>query len=366
MICPYSLGIWGGVQAQVLDLARELRRKGTAVQVLAPCDGPPPEPFVTPVGDSIPFAENGSLAPLAPDVPAQLRTLAAVFDERFDVLHLHEPLAPGPTLTTLVVKPVPVVGTFHASGTIGPYRYLKPVVRRLAARIDLRVAVSAEAAETARQRLGGRYDILFNAIDPERFANAEPWPTTGPTVFFCSRHEPRKGLSVLLEALQSLPRDVTLWVAGAGPETSALRSRFAADQRIQWLGAISEREKLQRLAGADVFCVPALGGESFGIVLLEAMAAGTPVVSSDIDAFREVARNGQDALLVPAGESAPLSAGLATALAGGSATAARVRSGTDRVAEFSMGRLAEEYLSRYSQILSGPAVAARRGSRGLG
>ena len=126
MICPYSLAVWGGVQSQVLGLARSLRSKGVATQVLAPCDGPPPEPWVTPLGDSIPYAQNGSFAPLAPDPPAQLRLLGAIWDERFDALHLHEPLAPGPTLTAVLVKPVPLLGTFHAAGSIGVYRWGPP------------------------------------------------------------------------------------------------------------------------------------------------------------------------------------------------------------------------------------------------
>ncbi|MEM9655124.1 MAG: glycosyltransferase family 4 protein, partial [Actinomycetota bacterium] len=125
MVCPYSLAVWGGVQSQVLGLARTLRAKGVATQVLAPCDGPPPEPWVTPLGDSIPYAQNGSFAPLAPDPPAQLRVLGAIWDERFDALHLHEPLAPGPTLTAVLVKPVPLIGTFHASGDIAVYRWAR-------------------------------------------------------------------------------------------------------------------------------------------------------------------------------------------------------------------------------------------------
>ncbi len=366
LICPYSLGVWGGVQGQVLDLARELRRAGVAAQVLAPCDGPPPEPFVTPVGDSIPFAENGSLAPLAPDVSAQLRTLAAVFDERFDVLHLHEPLAPGPTLTTLMVKPAPLLGTFHASGTIGPYRYLQPVVRRLAGRLDRRVAVSPEAADTARVRLGGRYDVLFNAIETDRFVQAEPWPTAGPTVLFCSRHEPRKGLATLLESAQFLPADVTIWVAGEGPETAQLLNRFGGDDRIQWLGAISEEEKIRRLAGADVFCVPATGGESFGIVLLEAMAAGTPVVASDIEAFRVVSRTGRDAVLTPPGDAEALAAALNQVLQGVNGVTERIESGRRRVEEFSMVRLAEEYLWRYQRVIAQGHGATRRRWPGVG
>ncbi|MFW2380367.1 MAG: glycosyltransferase family 4 protein, partial [Acidimicrobiales bacterium] len=314
LVCPYSMGVWGGVQMQVLGLGRALRALGMPVQVLAPCDGLPPEPWVTPLGNSIPYAENGSIAPLAPDPPAQLRLLGAVWDERFDVLHLHEPIAPGPTLTSLVVKPAPLLGTFHASGTIMPYRWINGVVRQLAGRLDYRVAVSDEAAATARQSLGGEYRIIPNAIEVDRFAEAVPWPTEAPTVMFIGRHEERKGVRVLLQSLAYLPSETTFWVAGHGPDTEALKDEFR-DSRIHWLGAISDDEKQRRLAGADAFCVPAVGGESFGVVLLEGMAARTPVVASDIAAFRFVAQQGACATLFENGSPERLAEALSAALA---------------------------------------------------
>ncbi len=353
MICPYSLGVWGGVQAQVLGLAREMRRSGVRVQVLAPCDGLPPEPWVTPLGNSMPYAQNGSVAPIAPDAAAQLRTLAACWDERFDVLHLHEPLAPGPTMTALLVKPVPLVGTFHAAGSIASYRWGRPVVRRMAARLDLRVAVSSEAAGLARHSLGGDYEILPNGIDVGAFA---PHPardtvaTDGPTVFFLARHEPRKGLRVLLEAMAELPADVRIWVGSDGPETDELRSAFD-DDRIEWLGRITEDDKIARLRAADAFCVPALGGESFGIVLLEAMAAGTPVVASDLDAFRLVARDGRDAALFPTGDATALAATLVRVLERGPAIDEMVAEGAQRARSFGLDALAEAYVDRYERVL---------------
>ncbi len=352
MVCPYSLAVWGGVQAQVLGLSRALRARGYDTQVLAPCDGNPPEPWITPLGNSIPYAQNGSFAPLAPDPAAQLRVLGAVWDQRFDVLHLHEPLAPGPTLTTVLVKPVPLLGTFHAAGTIGAYRWGRPILRRICSRLDDRVAVSAEAAGTARRHLGGHYDILFNGIEIERFATAEPLATEAPTILFLARHEPRKGLSVLLEASRWLPADVRIWVAGQGPETESLRAAYTFDDRIEWLGPLSEQEKRARLRAADAFCVPSLGGESFGLVLLEGMAAGTPVVASDLTAYRVVARDGRDAALFPTGDAAALAKALLETLARGPAVEERVEQGRARVAEFSMDHLATAYIARYQRLLA--------------
>ncbi len=351
MICPYSMGVWGGVQAQVLGLARSMREQGIDVQVLAPCDGLPPEPWITPLGNSMPYAQNGSLAPVAPDPAAQLRALGVIWDERFDVLHLHEPLAPGPTLTTVVVKPVPLLGTFHASGEIAVYRYLRPLLRRLVTRIDVKVAVSEEAASMARRHLGGEYEVVFNGIEVERFATATPAATDGPTVFFLARHEPRKGLAVLLEAARLLPDDVTVWIGGSGPETEALRAAHADNHRLMWMGQMSEHDKLAALRAADVFCVPSLGGESFGIVLLEGMAAGTPVVASDIEAYRLTSRDGSDADLFAAGDARALAASMIRALDRGSCVERQIERGRARADSFSMHRLVDMYVARYERLL---------------
>jgi phosphatidylinositol alpha-mannosyltransferase len=325
---------------------------GIDTQVLAPCDGPPPEPWVTPLGDSIPYAQNGSFAPLAPDPPAQLRLLGAIWDERFDLLHLHEPLAPGPTLTAVMVKPVPLIGTFHASGNIAVYRWARFGVSRLAARLDLRTAVSPEAAGMAQRYLDGSYEILFNGIETDRFADAVPAEKSGPTVLFLGRHEPRKGLRVLLEAARRMPPDVRFWIGGHGPETDQLAAAFAADDRIEWLGSLSEEEKLSRLRAADAFCVPSLGGESFGIVLLEGMAAGTPVVASDLPAYRVVSDDGAAAHLFPTGDSEELAKRLLEVLAGGPRVDSRTEIGRLRAEEFSMDELAEVYAARYQRLLS--------------
>jgi phosphatidylinositol alpha-mannosyltransferase len=364
LVCPYSLALWGGVQSQVLGLARALRADGVYARVLAPCDGLPPEPFVTPLGNSIPYAQNGSMAPVAPDPAAQLRLMGAVWDEQFDVLHLHEPIAPGPTMTALLLKPAPLIGTFHASGSIGWYRWARPVVRRMAARLDHRVAVSPAAASMAGRHLGGRYEVLFNGVEVERWAGAEPAPTSAPTIFFLGRHEPRKGLAVLLAALEWLPPELRVWIGGTGPETEALRRRYRADTRLEWLGSISEHDKAARLRGADVFCVPSLGGESFGIVLLEAMAAGTPVVASDLPAYDDVARAGRDAFLARTGDPHCLAKALLRALEGGPEVDAVVESGRRRAAEFSMASLARIYHQRYQRLAGGTAAGWGDGTAG--
>lgn len=358
IVCPYSISVPGGVQEQVLGLARALRAKGVAARVLAPTDGPPPDGWVTPLGSSLPTPANGSVAPIAPDLSAQLRLIRAVRDEGFDVLHLHEPMVPGPCMTACLVKPAPLVGTFHAAGNHASYQLLNPAIRWLAGRLDVRATVSAEAEALALEQLGGSYERAFNGIEVERFASVEPWPTEGSTIFFLGRHEPRKGLDVLLDALPRLPSDVHIWVGGEGPDTERLKLRHAGDPRVQWLGRLSDMEKRRRLKAADVFCAPSLRGESFGVVLLEAMAGGAAIVAADLSGYRLVARPGRDGLLVPPGDADALGAALVRVLDDDSLRARLVESGTARAQAFSMDSLADLYLDLYQRV-STPAPQAK-------
>jgi phosphatidylinositol alpha-mannosyltransferase len=350
VVFPYSLTIPGGVQGQVLGLGRALRQLGHEVRVLGPCDGPPPDAGVTPLGRSVPTAANGSVAPLAPDPSAQLRTIRALRDEGFDVVHLHEPIAPGPTMTALLFANAPLVGTFHAAGESAAYKYLGWGLKRMANRLDRRCAVSPDAERLARTALGGHYDLLFNGIEVERFAVGEAHPAKGPTIFFLGRHEPRKGLEVLLAALDDLPADVHLWVGGDGPQSAELRERHGHDDRIEWLGRISDDERAARMRGCTVYCSPSVRGESFGMVLLEAMASGCALVASDLDGHRNVATDGVDALLAPVGDAAALAKALRRVLDDAALRAELVAGGRRRAEQLSMTHLAERYLEMYGSL----------------
>jgi phosphatidylinositol alpha-mannosyltransferase len=352
LVSPYSLSVPGGVQSQVLGLARELRRQGHEARVLGPCDGPPPEAFVTPLGNSLPTAANGSIAPLAPDASAALRTIRALNDEAFDVIHVHEPFAPGPGLTSVLMRPAPVVGTFHAAGRSSGYQKLGWFVRWVAERIDRKVVVSKDALGLIQAVVPGEYDILFNGVEIDEIASTAPTPTELPTIFFCGRHEERKGLSVLLDAFATLPAATRLWIAGDGPDSARLRQLHEADDRITWLGRISDAEKFARLRGADVFCAPSLHGESFGIVLIEAMSAGTAVVASGLDGYRNVATDGEDAVLVPPGERAALAAALMAVLTDDELASSLRRAGTRRARDFAMRTLADEYVRIYRELIA--------------
>lgn len=350
-VCPYSLTPPGGVQAQVLGLARSLRSLGHEVRVLAPCDGPPPDAGVTPLGKSVPLAANGSVAPIAPDPACALRTMRALRDEEFDIVHLQEPLVPGPTVTSLLVSDKPVVGTFHRAGASAAYAAFRPIAKGLAKRLAVRCAVSEDAKATAVDAVGGEYELVFNGIEVDRFAKADEIPVDGPSILFLGRHEPRKGLGTLLEAMAHLPADVKVLVASDGPQTAELQARFGADRRIEWLGRISEEEKAGYLRGVDVFCAPSISGESFGVVLLEAMAASAPIVASDLPGYRNVANPDVHAVLVPPADPRALATALTRVLEDGGLRRRLVEAGDARANEFSMDRLAERYLELYATVL---------------
>jgi len=351
MVSPYSVSVPGGVQAQVLGLARELRRVGHEVRVLAPCDGPPPEPFVTPLGNSLPTAANGSVAPLAPDPSAALRTIRALNDEAFDVIHLHEPIVPGPTVTALLLKLAPTVGTFHAAGDSTSYRVLNKTARWAAEHLNVRVAVSESAKELAHRYLDGEYTVLFNGIEIQRYVRPLVVRDKTPTIFFCGRYEPRKGLEVLLQAMAHMPADVKLWIASDGIGIDDLQNTYGADTRINWLGRITEEDKLDRLARCTAFCAPSLRGESFGIVLLEAMAAGAALVASNISGYNNVATQDVNALLVEPGNPVALAKALQVVMTNDVVRQRLVEGGHERAHDFSMERLAQLYIQIYERLL---------------
>jgi phosphatidylinositol alpha-mannosyltransferase len=261
-------------------------------------------------------------------------------------------------MTACLLKPTPLVGTFHAAGTSASYEYLSPALKWLASRLDVRTVVSAEAEALAASHLGGSYVRLFNGIEIERFADTEPTPTEGTTVLFLGRHEPRKGLDVLLAALPSLPPDITVWIGSDGPDTERLKVRHAGDPRLVWLGRLSDEEKRRRLRAADVFCAPSLRGESFGVVLLEAMASGAAIVASDLSGYRLVARPDLDGLLVPPDDVDALAAALNRVLADPPLRERLVASGRERARDFSMDHLADRFLELYEQVTT-PRPEAR-------
>lgn len=349
--CPYSVSRFGGVQAQVLGLARALRALGVDARVIAPCDGPPPEAGVITVGPSTRLPSNGSVAPVTAGRAPARRTLEAVRSFRPDVVHLHEPLAPGANHALLVGTELPAVGTFHSArpGRNGWYETLRSPLRPMFRRLAVRTAVSAEAERQVVLSFGGSCEIVPNGVDLTGYEMAPTLEARRPSVFFVGRHEPRKGLDVLLRAFAGLGHEATLWIAGEGPQTAELRGRRVA--HVEWLGTISETEKVARLRAATVACFPAIDGESFGVVLLEAMAACTPVVASDITGYRDVARDGREALLVPPGDVDGLRAALGALLEDPARRATLSALGRARAEEFSMEHVAQRFVEVYERAM---------------
>jgi phosphatidylinositol alpha-mannosyltransferase len=223
--------------------------------------------------------------------------------------------------------------------------------------MQIRVAVSEAAQRTGRQAGGGPFEVLFNGIDMARFESAPPVrdPQGRPVIVFVGRHEHRKGLAVLLDAFTMVERPAVLWVIGEGPDTEALRRRTPPSDRVEWLGALSDEEMASRLAGADVQCAPALGGESFGLVLLEGMAAGCVVVASDIDGYRQA--SGGQAELVPPGDAHALARALRQVLAdvatGTGRAAPEARSAArEHARAWSMDTLALRYVELYQRAIA--------------
>lgn len=363
LVCPYSLAVPGGVQQQVAGLAAALVAAGDDVTVLAPTGSGEYQPTmargvgVVLVGRSLAVPANGSRAPVALSAGSALRTVEALRRLRPDVVHVHEPLAPAVGLAATIAHVAPTIGTFHRAGVGVGYRSLAPLARRVARRLDGCVAVSELARDTLAAVLGRDpgCEVVWNGVDVERFARAEPWPGEQPTVLFASRHEQRKGLDVLLDAFAEVRGEVRLVVASDGPLTERLRRRSAEDRRVEWCGALSDSDLARRFAAASLFVAPSRGGESFGLVLLEAMAAGAAVVATDLPGYRLAA--GDAARYVPVDDAAALADAMSDLLGDEVQRAVLVEAGRARAMSRSFRRLASYYQGRYRQLAA--PVSAR-------
>lgn len=317
LVCPYSLDAPGGVQQHVRDLAEHLIELGHQVSVLAPADDDTPVPgYVESAGGSVPVRYNGSVARLSfgPVTAARVRRWLA--DHDFDLLHIHEPVTPSIGMLALWLADGPVVGTFHTAMERSRAMLVAyPLVRSTTEKITARIAVSEDARRTLVEHMGGDAVVVPNGVYVEKFVSAQPQPRwqgtpAAPTLAFLGRtDEPRKGLPVLLEAMPRLLGAIPgarLFVAGRGEAegVAELAERFPGS--VEHLGEVSEADKASLLASVDVYVAPHTGGESFGIVLVEAMAAGASVVASDLGAFMRVLDDGRAGHVFPLGDSAAL------------------------------------------------------------
>ena len=360
IVSPYSLSELGGVQGQVLGLTHTLRALGVDARIVTPCDGPPPEPGITTVGPTVGFDSNGSVAPITSGKNVSARTLEALRVIAPDVVHLHEPLVPGPTLTLLMGADVPLVGTFHANYAGNNNRWysmFRPPLNRLVNRLAVRTAVSQEAGGLASLSFPGEYEILPNGVDVDAISSAEPWPTARPAILFVGRHEPRKGLDVLLDAFAGLERDAVLWVAGAGAGSASLRARDVPG--VEWLGRISEHEKARRLRGATIFCAPRAAASRSASSCWRGWRAARRSSRPTSTATGTSPRADRDALLFPGGDAVALRDALRRLLDDPVRRAELVAAGEERAAEFSLRHLAERFIPVYERAVANHPVTAQ-------
>jgi phosphatidylinositol alpha-mannosyltransferase len=303
----------GGVQEHVRDLAEALIDLGHEVSVITPADEDMPLPgYVVPAGRAVPVPYNGSVARLAFGFLSAGRVRRWLKDGRFDVLHVHEPSVPSLSLLACWVASGPIVATVHTANPRSRIMHAaRPALQSALEKISARIAVSEAARTTLVEHLGGDAVLIPNGVTVRRFEKADPlpgWPGPGGALGFLGRmDETRKGLSVLLAAFAVLgPQRPGLRLLIAGPgDADEVMSRVPGPlrDRVILLGQVSEEDKIRVYHSVDVFCAPNTGGESFGIVLAEAMAAGAPIVASDLDAFRMVLRGGEAGDLFPVGDA---------------------------------------------------------------
>jgi phosphatidylinositol alpha-mannosyltransferase len=359
IVSPYSFEVPGGVQNHIRDLAETLIDLGHEVSVLAPADDDAPlPPYVVAAGRAVPVPYNGSVARLAfgPLSAARVRRWLAAGD--FDVVHVHEPISPSLSFLAAAAADAPVVATFHTANPrsraiAAAQGILQPVLEKITGRI----AVSELARKVQVEHLGGSAWEIPNGVATAKFAAAEPlpgWPGQGGAIGFLGRFtEPRKGYPLLCRAFAGLAASrpgLRLLVAGPGdPDDAVAGVPAGVRERIVLLGQVSEDDKRRMLRSVDVYVAPNTGGESFGMILTEAMAAGTAVVASDLDAFRRVLGGG--GALFRTGDADDLTAVLGRLLDDRAARAALAEQGRRAVARFDWPLVAQRVLEVYATAI---------------
>ncbi len=370
LVSPYVYPLPGGVTQHVRFLYENLRLRGHDVRILTSSHGlqRSSEGDVIRLGKGFSMPSNGSMGTItiSPRFISQVR--AVLERERFDVLHFHEPFVPFLSLVVLRESRSVNIGTFHAYGGWSPaYEFGSRALRGYAERLHGRIAVSAAARHFIDRYFPGDYKVIPNGVDAEHYGRAVPvarWQDGTPNILFVGRFEPRKGVLDLLKAYRHLRKEgvaCRLLLVGVGPQEREAR-RYVATRRlgeVEFLGRVSDTEKLQLFRTADVYCSPATGRESFGIVLLEAMAAGAPIVASDIHGYKGVVRRGREALLVPPHEPKELGMAIGRLLEDRELAARMSAAGLVRAAEFSWPRVTAKVDDYYGFVIRRLAAAGQ-------
>jgi phosphatidylinositol alpha-mannosyltransferase len=360
LVCPYDWEAPGGVQVHVRQLAGELRTRGHRTTILAPGSRPSEDAGVRIVGRPVRVPYRGTVAPISfsPGAWRRIRSAMRSFDP--DLIHAHEPLTPSTSMLAVLAAEAPVVATFHASLDRSRLMELAgPALRQVSGRIDAAVAVSDAAASFVRRVVRVPLQIVPNGVDVRAFSDpgrpVEGLPS-GPKILWVNRLDPQKGFEIMLRAFERIASEVGevhLLVAGDGRDRVLLRS-LPGDlrSRVLRLGTVPHEVLTRYHAAADVFVSPATGQESFGIVLVEAMAAGVPVVASDIAGYREVVRDGLDGLLVPPNDPNALAAAIRRVLSEPELAASLKAAGRSRAQAFSWQAVAPRLEAVYDRVLS--------------
>ena len=360
LVCPYTWDVPGGVQEHIMNLAETLIDLGHQVSVISPADDDTPLPgYVVPAGRAVPVPYNGSVARLAFGFLSASRVKRWLKEGGFDVLHVHEPAAPSLSLLACWVADGPIVATVHtAIPRSRAMHAAEPILQSALEKISGRIAVSEAARTTLVEHFGGDAVLIPNGVPVKKFEKADPlpgWPGPGGALGFLGRmDEPRKGFTILVRAFEMLATQrpgLRLLVAGHGDADEALAKTPAElRDRIVLLGQVSDADKVRVYHSVDVFCAPNTGGESFGIVLAEAMAAGAPIVASDLDAFRRVLRGGQAGELFENGSAAGLAAAAARLLDDPARRATLAQAATRAVAGYDWKVVARDVLRVYEAV----------------
>jgi len=370
LVTPYVYPVPGGVNEHVRYLYQNLRLRGHDVRIISSSHGlqRSSEGDVIRLGKGFSMPTNGSVGTVTLS-PRYVSQVSQMLDrERFDLLHFHEPFVPFLSLILLRQSRSVNIATFHAYAGFSPsYEFGRRFMQGHAARLDGRIAVSAAARHFIDRYFPGDYKVIPNGVDMTRFERAVPiarWQDGLLNLLFVGRHEPRKGLIELLKAYRILRRDgvaCRLLVVGSGPQEREAR-RYVLTRRlvdVEFLGRVSDSEKVQLFKTADVFVSPATGRESFGIVLLEAMAAGAPIVCSDIHGYKGVVRRGENALLVEPHDPRELAGAIGRLLGDPDLRASMRRAGPARAAEFSWERVTAKVEAYYGFAIRRAAAAGR-------
>jgi phosphatidyl-myo-inositol alpha-mannosyltransferase len=364
LVCPYAWDTPGGVAAHIDDLRLALMRLGHEAVILAPAEDEDALPdYVTSGGKPISISSNGSIAKINFGPVATARARRWVKDSDLDILHVHEPAGPTLGLLSVWVSEGPIVATWHASleSSRRELNAMAPMVRSAMEKIRARIAVSEYARRSLVEYTGGDAVLIPNGVNCSLYAGDEPLPGRGRghnTLMFLGRiDEPRKGLPVLLAALPHVAAaipEVTLLVAGPG-EVAAVQAELdpAIADRVEFLGLVSQEDKARALHSADIYVAPNTGGESFGIILLEAMAAGAPVVASDIEAFQRVLDEGRAGVHFGNADAEDLAEKLIGLLGDPDRRDALRAAGRVRAAEFDWSSVAKRILGVYVSVTPG-------------